>query len=267
MEIDTQGWQIPDYEVLEFAPPNTKYCVAIPVLNEGERIRAELKEMARHGIPSLADILILDGGSSDGSTDPSLLRAHGVRALLIKKGPGRLSSQLRMGYAWAMLQGYDGVITIDGNHKDGVEAIPSFISELEAGWDFVQGSRFVPGGQAINTPLMRLFAIRMIHAPLLSFSAGFRYTDTTNGFRGYSRRLLLDPRVHPFRNVFASYELLAYLSVRAPRTGHRTKEIPVTRRYPARGIPTKISFFKGNFDLLGILLKVVMGRFNPETNA
>jgi dolichol-phosphate mannosyltransferase len=267
MEIDTGGWQLPEYEVREFSRRRTRYCVAIPVLNEGERISAELEDMARNGIPRMADILILDGDSSDGSTDPSFLRAYNVRALLVKKGSGRLSSQLRMGYAWAMLQGYEGVITIDGNHKDGVDAIPSFISELEAGWDFVQGSRFIPGGRAINTPWMRLLAIRMLHAPLLSLSAGFRYTDTTNGFRGYSRRLLLDPRVHPFRNVFATYELLAYLSMRAPRSGHRVKEIPVTRRYPAHGIPTKISFFKGNFELLEILLKVVAGRFNPGTSA
>jgi dolichol-phosphate mannosyltransferase len=267
MDIDTLGWQLPDYEIIEFEPQRTKYCVAIPVLNEGKRIRSELEDMASRGIPALTDILILDGGSSDGSTEPSLLRAYGIRALLVKSGPGKLSSQLRMGYAWAMLQGYEGVITIDGNYKDGVDAIPAFVQELENGWDFIQGSRFLPGGRAINTPLMRLLAIRMVHAPLLSFSAGFRYTDTTNGFRGYSRRLLLDPRVHPFRNVFASYELLAYLSMRAPRTGHRTKEIPVTRAYPPKRVPTKITFLRGNLDLLRTLFKVVMGRFNPETSA
>jgi glycosyltransferase involved in cell wall biosynthesis len=267
MEIDARGWQLPDYEVTEFATSSTKYCVVIPVLNEGERIRAELEEMAHHRIPGIADILILDGGSTDGSTESSLLRSYGVRALLAKKGPGRLSAQLRMGYAWALLQGYQGVITIDGNHKDGVDAIPSFIRELEGGWDFVQGSRFIAGGKAINTPWMRRLAIRLVHAPLLSLSAGFCYTDTTNGFRAYSRRLLLDPRVRPFRNMFATYELLAYLSVRAPRTGHRTKEIGVTRRYPAVGVPTKITFFKGNLDLLRILFKVVLGRFNPEASA
>jgi hypothetical protein len=211
--------------------------------------------------------LILDGGSSDGSTNADSLRIYGVRALLIKRGPGRLSAQLRMGYAWALRQGYGGVITIDGNNKDGVDAIPAFIRELDAGWDLVQGSRFVPGGRAINTPLVRLLGIRLVHAPLISLSAGFHYTDSTNGFRAYSRRFLLDPRVRPFRNVFATYELLAYLSVRGPRTGQRTKEIPVTRQYPTRGVPTKISAVRGNLDLLKTVLKVALGRFNPEASA
>jgi dolichol-phosphate mannosyltransferase len=268
MQVDDRGWQLPEFEAKEFTPRRTKYCVVIPVLNEGQRIKAELEEMVRFGIPELADLVILDGGSSDGSTAPEFLRSQGVRALLVKKGAGRLSAQLRMGYAWAMRRGYEGVVTIDGNNKDDVDAIPAFLHEMDAGWDFLQGSRFIPGGRAINTPLVRLLGIRLLHAPLLSLSAGFHFTDTTNGFRAYSRRFLLDPRVQPFRNVFASYELLAYLSVRGPRTGQKTKEVPVTRRYPASGhVPTKISFLKGNFDLLRTVFEVMMGRFNPEPRA
>ncbi len=267
MDVDDRDWQLPDSEVHEFAPRATKFCVVIPVINEGTRIRAQLAEIHALGIPRTCDVIILDGGSTDGSTAPEVLYQFDIRALLVKKGPGRLSAQLRMGYAWALRQGYEGVITIDGNHKDGVDAIPAFARELENGYDFVQGSRFVPGGQAINTPLARLLAIKLVHAPLLSLSARFRYTDTTNGFRAYSRRLLLNPEIRPFRNVFATYELLAYLTVRAPQTGHRVKEIPVTRRYPAKGVPTKISFVKGNLRLMAILCKVLLGSFNPEHGA
>ena len=138
-----------------------------------------------------------------------------------------------MGYAYALRQGYQGIVTIDGNDKDIVDAIPAFIQAMREGWDMVQGSRFIPGGKAINTPLSRLLAIKLIHAPLIRFGARFPYTDTTNGYRGYSRRFLLDPRVQPFRDLFDTYELLAYMSVRGPRLGFKTKEIPVTRRYPA----------------------------------
>ena len=267
MEINDRDWQVPEFEVHEFVPRRTRFCVVIPVVNEGSRIRAELAEIDALGIGLLADVIILDGGSTDGSTSTHVLQQHALRALLVKKGPGKLSAQLRMGYAWALRQGYEGVVTIDGNNKDGVEAIPAFLNELEKGVDFVQGSRFIPGGKAINTPLLRLLAIQLLHAPLLSLGAGLRYTDTTNGFRAYSRRLLLAASIRPFRNIFATYELLAYLTVRAPRTGHLVKEIPVTRRYPDRGVPTKISFFKGNLLLITILLKVLLGRFNPEPSA
>jgi dolichol-phosphate mannosyltransferase len=257
-------WQIPSAEIIELAPRRTAYAVCIPVINEGERLKKQLAEMNARQIAGLADILILDGGSTDGSIDQPYLCAQGVRALLVKTGPGRLSAQLRMGYAYALRQGYDGVITLDGNNKDGVEAIPDFIRELEAGYDFVQGSRYIPGGQAVNTPRVRHLAVKLVHIPLINLAAGFHYTDTTNGFRGYSRRLLLHPAVQPFRDVFWGYELLAYLSVRAPRTGHRVKEIPVSRRYPSQGqVPTKISHIKGNWDLIVILWKVLWGKFNP----
>ena len=262
--LNDSQWQLPDFDLHEFAPRKTDYCVCVPIINEGERIRRELADMGQHNIADAADILLLDGGSTDGSTENEYLRSQNVRALLVKTGKGKLSAQLRMGYAYALRQGYQGIVTIDGNDKDNVDAIPAFIRAMSEGWDMVQGSRFIPGGQAINTPLSRMLAIKLIHVPLISFGARFPYTDTTNGYRGYSRRFLLDPRVQPFRDLFDTYELLAYMSVRGPRLGFKTKEIPVTRRYPASGkTPTKIRGFKGNMKLIGILLNVVRGEYNP----
>ncbi len=262
--LNDAQWQIPAFDLHEFAPRSTDYCVCIPIINEGERIRRELGAMVQHGIAAAADIVILDGGSSDGSTEHDFLRSHGVRTLLVKTGAGKLSAQLRMGYAYALRQGYEGIVTIDGNDKDNVDAILAFVQALRDGWDLVQGSRFVPGGKAINTPLSRFLAIKVIHAPLISFGARFPYTDTTNGYRAYSRRLLLDPRVQPFRDVFETYELLAYMSVRAPQLGFRVKETPVTRQYPPTGkTPTKIKGMRGNLKLISILVNAVRGKYNP----
>ncbi len=65
--------------------------------------------------------------------------------------------------------------------------MPRIIEALQQGVDFVQASRFVPGGAGENTSQSRDFAIRFIHAPMLSLFSGFRWTDTTQGFRAYSR--------------------------------------------------------------------------------
>jgi dolichol-phosphate mannosyltransferase len=213
---------------------------------------------------SIVDVIILDGGSTDNSLSHDILEENNVRALLVKRDKGKLSAQLRIGFAYAISNGYEGIITIDGNNKDSVESIPNFVEELNKGYDFIQGSRYVKGGKEINTPLSRKLAIKLIHAPYLSLLSGFRYTDTTNGFRGHSTKLLLDKELSIFREVFDTYELLAYLSVKAPRLGYKVKEIPVTREYPLGKIPTKISPLKGNFLLIKILFNLLLNKYDKK---
>src|SRR5262245_10243739 len=263
--ISQRNWRIPDFTVTEFAPRATRYTVLIPVINEGQRIRRQLQCMAALGLTQCVDTIIVDGGSTDGSLAEGFLRAVGLRALVTKVGPGKLSAQLRCGYAWALLDGYEGIITIDGNGKDGVDTIPDFITALDEGYAYVQASRFLPGGREENTPLLRLLAIRLLHAPVLSLAAGKWFTDTTQGYRAYASAYLLHPLVQPFRDVFLRYELLAYLTVRASQLGFEVKELPTVRAYPkGEGIPTKINGFAALLDLLFVLFRVLFGSYHPK---
>ena len=260
-------WEVPAYERQLWLGKSQNYCVVIPVINEGDRIRHLLTKMAAINVSSYADIIIVDGGSTDGSLETEFLKELEVRGLILKTAPGKLSAQLRCAYAFALEQGYKGIVTIDGNDKDDPEAIPRFIESLEEGVDFVQASRFLPGGVQENTPKSRDFAIRYIHAPCLSLFSGFKWTDTTQGFRAYSSKMLLSPEIAPFRNVFMSYELLAYLSYRAPKLNFRCVELPTVRRYPVGEVPTKISSVKGNLSVLMVLFKACLGFYNVERNA
>ena len=256
---------VPEYECAEYAPKASRYCVLIPIINEGGRIHHELERAQAVGVPGLADLVICDGGSTDGCTKEETLRALGVNTLLTKTGPGKQGAQLRMGFWFALQRGYEGIVTIDGNDKDSIESVPLFLKKLEQGFDFVQGSRFVRGGVAEHTPPVRWLAVRLLHAPVISLTAGVHFTDTTNAFRAYSRRYLEDARVQPFRDVFSGYELLAYLSTRAGQLKLRCCEVPVARRYPANEpTPTKIKGMRGNFDLLRILFANARGCYEPK---
>lgn len=257
-------WELPTFTVKEFKPRSTRYCIGIPVINEGKRIQTQLETMHKLGFYGLADIVMADGGSSDGSMAEAQLRPLQVRTLLTKTGSGKLSAQLRMFFAYAISQGYEGVVIIDGNNKDGVDAIPSFLEALHQGWDYVQGSRYIPGGVEKNTPWIRKLAVTFIHAPVISLGAGFRYTDTTNGFRALSRQFLLDARLKPFRDIFDTYNLHYYLSVMAPRLKYRVKELPVSRVYPPAGpTPSKIKGLKTHGRMLGQLFKAALGLYRP----
>lgn len=264
--VDDADWSQPAHDECSFRPRSTRYCVCVFVINESERIHRQLARMQQYA--SLADIIVADGGSTDGSMCEARLSAAGVRALLVKRGPGRLSAQMRMALAWSLREGYEGVVVIDGNDKDDPKAIPSFLAALDDGVDHVQGSRYIAGGEGVNTPLSRSVGVRLLHAPLISLSAGCRYTDTTNGFRGYSRRFLLDPRVAPFREIFMAYELHYYLAIRACRLGYVVRELPVTRAYPAKGpAPTKISPVAGNIRVFATLLKACLRLYDPRRNS
>lgn len=258
-------WEIPEFQINFWKERQFAWCIIIPVINEGDRIKNLILHMNSLKIHEIADIIIIDGGSTDNSLELEFLKDHKVRGLLTKTGIGKLSAQLRCAYAFALDKEYDGIITIDGNGKDDPSSIPQFIDALGKGFDFIQASRYLSGGIGKNTPKVRDVAIRYIHSPLLSYFSGFRWTDTTQGYRGYSSKLLVDKKIMPFRNIFKTYELLAYLSYRAPRIGLKCMELPTIRHYPETGqIPTKISSIRGNLSVLAILIKACLGFYNPK---
>jgi dolichol-phosphate mannosyltransferase len=137
-------------DVIERFGKANRYCIFVFVINEGAKVGKQLAVMAQFA--DRIDICVADGGSTDGSLDEPVLEAGQVRTLLIKRGVGRLSAQMRMAFAYALDQGYDGVVVVDGNGKDDVSAIPLFLAALAEGFDHIQGSRFIRGGRAVNTP-------------------------------------------------------------------------------------------------------------------
>lgn len=256
---------VPDYDVQVRGGRRGRAVVVVPVLDEGERIQHQLRRMGELDLGAhAADLVVADGGSSDGSLDEPSLEGGGVRAVLVKRGAGALSAQLRMAIHWAMQEGYEHVVTIDGNGKDGVDGVLRVLAALRAGHDYVQGSRYVEGGVAVNTPPSRHWAVKLVHAPLLSLGARHRFTDTTNGLRGWSVRALADPRVAPLRDVFDAYNLHYYLTVRIPRLGYPACEVPATRAYPADGrVPTKIAGIGGKLDIVRDAARAAAGRYDP----
>jgi dolichol-phosphate mannosyltransferase len=256
-------WQVPAFETKVYSGRNYDHVLVIPVINEGERIRSQLTRVAASRLP--IDVVVADGGSTDASLDEDFVANAGLRAVVTKTGPGRLSAQLRIAYAWCLQQGYQGIVTIDGNGKDNVSAVIDFVAKLKEGYDYVQGSRYRPGGKAENTPLERMIGNRFVHAPVMSLAGRHWFTDTTNGYRAYSRRYLLDPRVAPFRDIFQNYELLFYLTTRAGQLGYRVCEIPVRRSYPkGEATPTKIHGSAAKVAMLKQLLCAALGWYRPN---
>jgi glycosyltransferase involved in cell wall biosynthesis len=217
----------------------SKYAWIVVERNEGERIIRQLNTMSKFS--NFIDIIIVDGGSTDGSIKIDQLSSFGVKHLLISKAKKGFSRDLQIGLIFALRENYKGVVTNCGNGKDSVQDVGLFISALEAGQDFVQGSRFMLGGINKNTPIMRYIGIRFISSPITSFLGRITITDSTNGFRAYSRKLLLLKNLGLGTKDFRGYGLVACLPIIAGRNSLKCSEIPVERSYPSTGpTPTKI---------------------------
>lgn len=136
--------QLPSHLYKEFFTKKNNTILLIPIWNEGQRIKTQLQRLKNANISHIADIVLLDGGSTDDSINKEFLNKMNVRTIFSTDAKGQ-SSAYRIGFAKALEDGYQYCITVDGNNKDSVEQIPEFLRTLQEGFDFVQGSRFMEG--------------------------------------------------------------------------------------------------------------------------
>ena len=92
-------------------------------------------------------------------------------------------------YRAGLDSGFDWVLEIDAGLSHDPGAILTFLALAEEGFDCVFGSRFIPGGAMVQTPLNR----RMLSwggTVLANLILGSHLTDMTSGFQLFSREAL-----------------------------------------------------------------------------
>jgi len=207
-----------------------KYCLGICVLNEGSKIKNQIKKIKKHNFQDL-DIIICDGGSDDNSINIKFLKKNKIKELLIKNANGHLSYQIMLILEHAIQKNYKGLILMDGNDKDSVKEIPEFIDAMEDGYDYIHGSRYSNGGKEINTPFLRKYLTKYIHPFIFNFSRYFRFTDTANQYMSMKRNFMIAYKKRLLRKCFNYYNLLYFLMRLAILKKSNIKEIGVTRKY------------------------------------
>ena len=232
-----------------------KYLIGICVYNEGEKIKNVFRRFNDYAVYDLA---VVDDASTDGALN-DLPSGSPVTVLRNPKREGAGYGVRRL-LRYGKEKGYEAIFFVSGNNKDLPEDIGKLAEAIERGFDFVQGSRYMPGGKFGQMPVYRQLATRWVHPWLFSLITGRRITDSTNGFRAVRLALLDDPKIHLEQDWLNEYELEPYLFYQAIKLGYRVTEVPVTKIYPPRAIGyTKMKPFSGWWSILRPLVYLGLG--------
>ena len=230
--------------------------LVVPIAyNEGQKIQ---RTLSRHPRDREYDLLVVDDGSTDGSLDACDL--NGATRLRNEKNQG-VGAAMKTAFQYALDHQYDIVVPEAGNDKDDPLQLPRLLDPILKGEaDFVQGSRFLPGGSYGNTPFYRVLATRFVHPLLFSLAVGKRVTESTNGFRAIRTSLLRDARIDWRQGWLDKYELEPYLLFQAIRLGYRHCEVAVTKTYPPHHLGyTKMKPFSGWWSILRPIFYLAFG--------
>ena len=227
---------------------NSSSLAVIPAYNESDTIVQVIDSLRDHA-PEF-DLLVIDDGSTDGTGE--LAHEHGAVVLRHPFNLG-IGGTVQSGFAYALDNGYDRVVQVDGDGQHLAQEIPKLCEAMDADptIDMVCGSRFLTDS-GYPAPVSRRTGIH-IFAVLLSRIVGQRVSDPTSGFRLYNRRgIALFARDYPHDYP----EVEAVLMVHFHRL--RMQEIPV-RMLERGGGRSSIRSGKSVYYMLKVLLAIFVG--------
>lgn len=203
--------------------------VVIPAFNEEEALPDVLRDLAVH-TPTL-DILVVDDGSADGTARVAAANGAAVARLPFNLGVG---GALRTGFRYAVDHGYDRALQFDGDGQHDASEIHTLLEALDGGADMVVGSRFGSEQHEYQVGLVRSSGMRLLRLAIQLLS-GQRFTDTSSGFRAFSRPMLeFFSRTYPVEYLGDTVEALLL----ACYAGFSVVETPVSMRQRAAGRPS-----------------------------
>lgn len=223
----------------------SKTLVALFSFNEGEKLK---NLVSRFPEEREYDLLFVDDGSQDGSYE--FLKRNGFAVIRHETNQG-IGCGIREAIGYGRKNGYAVIVIMAANGKMQPEEINRLLAPIEREEiDYVQGSRYLPGGRSPNLPLFRRVMIKVL-TKIINLMTGFPGTDITCGFRAYRLNLFDDPRFQLDQPWLNAYEMEYYIHYHILKGGYKVKEVPVSMVYPESGKNySKIKPFIGWWSML-----------------
>ena len=214
-----------------------KVTLLVPTLNEISGMKEIMPRIKREWID---EILVLDGGSTDGTVEYAV--SYGYRVV----------NQKSKGITKAIEEGIEassGDVMIafspDGNSVP--EFIPQLIEKMKEGYDMVIASRYLKGAKSEDDDAVTAFGNRMITATI-NILFGGHHTDSLVMFRAWKRSL---EKHVPINVPRAGFE--PYLAIRCAKRKLRYTEIPVSEPKRIGGV-RKMNPLKNGLDILKLII-------------
>jgi dolichol-phosphate mannosyltransferase len=244
-------------------PPHktVRIGVVIPVYGENDHVCQVLSRF-RKGLADTICLVVDSPLKQVMDMVRETARQTGITVHIIKnRRRTGVGCSLRQGLRYLVQEGLDIAVIVAGNGKDDPSEIDRVVRPVLAGeCDYVQGSRYLPGGKCVGAPFVRT-VFNHLYPLFWSLVTGKRCTEVTNGFRSYRLSILRDHRINLDQYWLNGYSLEYYLHYKVLSLGYRVKEVPVTKVYPFsnRGGYSKIQPLKDWWPIISPLILLFLG--------
>ena len=191
-------------------------CVIIPTYNESRAIADLINQIAKLGL----EVIIIDDGSVDDTV--KIATACGAKVLANLRNMGKGASLIK-GYNFALQQGFDAVISMDGDGQHSCDDLLAFIQKAQNSQSaLIVGNRM---GMIKGMPVLRMMTNFLI-SKFISLIVKQHIPDTQCGFRLDKKELLARIDLST-----SKYETESEVLIKAGHLGFKIESIPVKTIY------------------------------------
>lgn len=217
-----------------------RILLILPAYNEEGKI-GRLVKKSKDSI--VKDVFVACDGCIDKTAEEAAAAGAIVSSLPQRAGVGHA---IRRGVDYALDNDYDVCVVMGGDDQDDPKEIPRLIEKLDSGYDFVIGSRYIPGGRTVNQNLFRFLSTKT-YSLFFSIMTLHWISDASNGFRAFLPQVA--KRCDLWRKELDGYELEPYLLFDMVKY-FRYAEVPVTKYYHLNQSYSKMKPFVDWFNII-----------------
>lgn len=201
----------PPNGVAEIRPGPATVSVVVPARNEERNISWVLQGMP----PSVDEVVLVDGFSRD-RTIETARQARPDVVVVAQRGCGK-GAAMRTGFERAT---GDFIVVLDADGSMDPAEIDDYVTALSDGYEFVKGSRFLPGGGSFDFTRIRSAGNRTL-VRSVNLLWGVPFTDLCYGFLGFRRECLAALDL-----TSPGFEIETEICIHAVQAGLRIAEVP-----------------------------------------